>query len=243
MLTSSIAASASRRKSLSLIWGSPRSSRWALTIIRRYLETVTPGIATGYWKAMKTPIRERSSGSASVTSSPSKLIVPSVTSRPGWPMIVFASVDLPDPLGPISAWTSPPSTVRSTPLRISLPSAVTCRSLISSSANSPSVFRAVGGGRRRFALRLLSRELDEVRDRGPAEGLRDAALDPRPEQLRRARAPLVDLVRAEHAALALVVEALHRRDRPLERLDDLEHVDLVGGPRRASSRRGRRASR
>ena len=55
MLTSSIAASVSRRKSLRLIWGSPRASRWALIAIRRYLATVTPGIATGYWKAMKRP--------------------------------------------------------------------------------------------------------------------------------------------------------------------------------------------
>ncbi len=105
MSTISIAASVSRRKSLRLIWGSPRASRWALIAIRRYLATVTPGIATGYWKAMNRPERERSSGSASVISSPSKLISPSVTSRAGCPMIAFASVDLPEPLGPISAWT------------------------------------------------------------------------------------------------------------------------------------------
>ena len=41
---------------------SPRASRWALMIIRRYLETETPGIATGYWKAMKRPACERSLG-------------------------------------------------------------------------------------------------------------------------------------------------------------------------------------
>src|SRR5204863_107658 len=35
-------------------------------------------------------------------------------------MIEFASVDLPEPLGPMSAWTSPRETRRSTPLRISL---------------------------------------------------------------------------------------------------------------------------
>ena len=50
-------------------------------IIRRYLLTETPGIATGYWKAMKRPAWERSSGSASVMSSPLKMIVPSVTSQ------------------------------------------------------------------------------------------------------------------------------------------------------------------
>ena len=62
--------------------------------------TETPGIATGYWKAMKRPARERSSGSASVMSSPLKVIVPSVTSSAGWPMIALASVDLPEPFGP-----------------------------------------------------------------------------------------------------------------------------------------------
>ncbi len=41
--------------------------------MRRYLATVTPGIATGYWKAMKRPALARSSGAASVMSSPSKL--------------------------------------------------------------------------------------------------------------------------------------------------------------------------
>ena len=83
MLTSSIAASVCLRKSFRLIWGSPRASRWALSAIRRYLATVTPGIATGYWKAMNRPERERSSGSASVISSPSKMISPSVTSSAG----------------------------------------------------------------------------------------------------------------------------------------------------------------
>ena len=36
--------------------------------VRRYLVTVTPGIATGYWKAMNSPRRARSSGAASVMS-------------------------------------------------------------------------------------------------------------------------------------------------------------------------------
>src|SRR4029077_13259791 len=54
-------------------------------------------------------------------------------------MIAFASVDLPDPFGPIRALIEPDSTSRLTPLRISLPSAVTCRLRISSSANSTPV--------------------------------------------------------------------------------------------------------
>ena len=51
--------------------------------IRRYFVMVTPGMETGYWKAMKRPMRARSSGSASVMSWPLKMIWPSVTSRLG----------------------------------------------------------------------------------------------------------------------------------------------------------------
>jgi hypothetical protein len=98
--------------------------------IRRYFVIVTPGIATGYWKAMKRPIRARSSGSASVMSSPLKRIWPSVTSRLGWPMMTLASVDLPEPLGPMRAWISPLLTLRSRPFRICLSPAWTWRSRI-----------------------------------------------------------------------------------------------------------------
>src|ERR687896_197976 len=41
---------------------------------------------------------------------------------------MYASVDLPEPLGPISAWISPLSSDRSSPLRISRPSTSTWRS-------------------------------------------------------------------------------------------------------------------
>ena len=59
MFASSIASWATLAKSLILIGSSPRASRWALITIRRYLLTETPGIATGYWKAMKRPAWER----------------------------------------------------------------------------------------------------------------------------------------------------------------------------------------
>ena len=53
----------------------------------------------------------------------------------GWPAIEYASVDLPEPFGPMIACTSPELMVRSTPRRISLaPASVsteTCRSRIS----------------------------------------------------------------------------------------------------------------
>ena len=56
------------------------SSRPALTAMRRKLATDTPGIVAGYWKARNRPARARSSGSASVMSSPSSTMRPSVTS-------------------------------------------------------------------------------------------------------------------------------------------------------------------
>src|SRR5919106_2751996 len=239
MFVSSIASSVSARKSFSLISASPLSERWALTAIRRYLATVTPGIATGYWNAMKRPIRDRSSGSASVMSSPLKVIVPSVTSRPGCPMIAFARVDLPEPFGPIRAWIDPFSTSRPTPLRISLPSAVTCRLRISSSANSTPVvglkflLRGAGRGGPGGGGRVLLRELDQLGERGSRERLRHTALDPRPEKLGRAGLVAVGLVRTGDLALGGRVEALHRGNRALQRLHHLEHLDLVGGAAQA----------
>src|SRR5829696_3181575 len=51
-------------------------------------------------------------------------------------MSAYARVDLPEPFGPMIAWTSFGSTDRSTPLTISVPSSsATCRFLISRSAN------------------------------------------------------------------------------------------------------------
>src|SRR4051794_2000936 len=202
MLASAIASWATLAKSLILIWSSPRASRWALITIRRYLLTETPGIETGYWKAMKSPALERTSGSASVTSSPLKVIVPSLTSYAGWPMITLARFDLPEPFGPISAWTLPFSTSRSRPRRIPLSSTLTCRLRISSSANfTPvSVFGrvvALGGcADRRGSLssRLGAAELHQLGQRRARERFGDAALHARPEQLRRAGVIAVVLV-------------------------------------------------
>ena len=56
------------------------SSRFALIAVRRKFATETPGIETGYWKARNRPAFARSSGSASVMSSPSSRILPSVIS-------------------------------------------------------------------------------------------------------------------------------------------------------------------
>jgi hypothetical protein len=48
--------------------------------MRRKFATDTPGIVAGYWKAMNRPALARSSGSASVRSSPFRRMRPSVIS-------------------------------------------------------------------------------------------------------------------------------------------------------------------
>src|SRR5262245_36146618 len=78
-------------------------------------------------------------------SSPLNRIDPLVTSYAGLPSNVLASVDLPEPLGPISAWSSPAPTARSTPLRISTPSTATCRSTTSNSGGTPSSYYHYAG--------------------------------------------------------------------------------------------------
>src|SRR4051794_40993455 len=228
-----MACSTSLRKSLSETSLSPRASRWAFMTIRRYLVMVTPGIATGYWKAMKRPMRARSSGAASVMSCPLNRIWPSVTSRLGWPMMALASVDLPEPLGPMRAWISPLLAVRSTPLRMCLSAAWTWRLRISRSAMR---FRFRGGSdgdgrlgwRRR--LRRAVGEGDELGERGLRQRLDHAALDAGPQQLGGTAAAMVVEVRAQHApVLGVVDEAAHRCDGALEREDDLVHGDRLGG--------------
>src|SRR3712207_2909900 len=217
-LTSSIAASVCLRKSLSEIGSSPRPSRWAFSTIRRYLVIVTPGTETGYWNAMKSPRRARSSGSASVMSSPPKSTWPSVTSRLGWPMTTLASVDLPEPLGPMSAWISPSRTTRSRPLRICLSPTWAWRLRISRSGMRSDLHQGFTLG-----------EGDELGERRALEGLDDAALHAHPQELRGAQLAVV-VVRAQHlAALGDVVDEAGRRgDRALGREDDLVHPDVVG---------------
>src|SRR5690242_18106358 len=131
-------------------------------------------------------------------------------------MIAFASVDLPEPLGPISAWTLPFSTSRSRPRRISLSSALTCRLRISSSANfAPFLgLGGSGGAADGGPAAARGRELDQLGERGARQRLGHAALDSHPQQLRRAGLVAVAFVRAEHFALGGVVEALHRGDLP-----------------------------
>src|SRR5204862_5315994 len=89
---------------------------------RRKLRTDTPAMACGYWKARNIPALPRTSVGHAVMSSPWKSSLPCVTSYSGLASSVEARVDLPDPFGPIRAWTSPWRTVRSIPFRIPLPS-------------------------------------------------------------------------------------------------------------------------
>ena len=56
-----------------------------------------------------------------------KVAEPAVTVNFSLPASTDASVDLPEPLGPMMACTSPALTSRSIPLRISLPSTEACR--------------------------------------------------------------------------------------------------------------------
>ena len=58
----------------------PRFLRTAFTAVRRNVMVATPGISIGYWKARKTPLAARSSGSMSRMLSPFQRISPSVTS-------------------------------------------------------------------------------------------------------------------------------------------------------------------
>src|SRR6266850_1545366 len=195
----------------------PRSARRALIAVRRKLATETPGIAAGYWNARKSPARARSSTGILRTSCPLNRIVPDVTLYRGWPMIVSASVLLPEPFGPMIAWTSPLFTARSIPFRIGFASTSTWRSLISRSG-------------KRALLRGLdrcrgSRGLHEIREGHAVERLRDALLHRHPHVMGRT-ARLQDAV---HDRLALDGADL-RLDRSLQRAND-----VAGGDR------GRRA--
>src|SRR4051812_11762415 len=214
--SSSMACWSLVRNSLTLIGSSLRP---VLIAMRRKLAIDTPGMATGYWKARNRPACARSSGSASVISSPLNEIEPSVTSYSGWPMIVDASVDFPEPLGPMSACSSPLLTLRSTPRRISRSSTRTWRLRISRSAIWVSY-----GGAKRWGRGLgnefgKGRVLQRAHDREAHAG---------PQQLGRAAMGGVGLAGADDRAVRVRGDALDRGDRALERLDDLGHRYGVG---------------
>src|SRR3954454_7786962 len=109
-------------------------------------------------------------------------------------MIALASADLPEPLGPISAWNSRSRTWRSTPLRICLSPAATWRFRISRSAmdlqgRRRGGSRGGGGG---------TGELDQLGQGGPLQRADHAHLHARPQELGGAVLVVV-AVRAQHA--------------------------------------------
>ena len=105
--------------------------------IKRKFDIVTPGISAGYWNDKNNPSLDLLSGDACVISSPSKIIFPDKMEYLGCPIKAFAKVDLPEPLGPIRAWTSPGLICKETPFTISLPSTAIWISWISSMISSP----------------------------------------------------------------------------------------------------------
>src|SRR5712691_8616650 len=107
------------------------AARRALIAVRRKFATETPGIADGYWNARKTPARARASTGSFKRFWPSKRTWPRTILYLGWPMIASESVLLPEPFGPMIAWTEPLSITRSIPFRIVFPSTLTTRSRIS----------------------------------------------------------------------------------------------------------------
>ena len=63
----------------------------------------TPGISTGYWKEMKIPAHDLSSGDIASRSRPRKVTLPAVTVYDGLPVRTEERVLLPAPFGPITA--------------------------------------------------------------------------------------------------------------------------------------------
>ncbi len=57
-------------------------------------------------------------------------MVPSVTSYTGLPIRTFDSVDFPEPLGPIIAWTSPGLISKLIPFKIGVSSTFACKFVI-----------------------------------------------------------------------------------------------------------------
>src|SRR6201991_2019921 len=205
------------------------SPRTAVAAERRKLDIDTPGTSTGYCMARNRPARARSSTVIASTSWPSRVTVPDVTWDFGWPATAYASVDLPEPLGPMTAWVSPARTVRSTPFRISLaPSSVateTCRSLISRVDMSVgcSVWWGSGAGDRQLGLDGRFQALAQLGQCDLGQDLAEEAAD---------HQPACDVL-GDAAALQveqlLVVETA--RGARLPGSDDLARLDLEVGHR------------
>ncbi len=98
---------------------SARSRPAAVSASPRASSRLTPGTSVGYCGTMNSPAWARFHVGRARRSMPSRLTPPAVTWMPGRPIRTWASVLLPEPLGPITAWTSPLRSSRSIPSRIS----------------------------------------------------------------------------------------------------------------------------
>ncbi len=121
------------RNSIGSISDSPRAFRISLNAVRRKYAFDTPGISTGYWNARKTPACARASGAMR------EQILPHVGHAAAGHFVTRMAGDhlrqtsiLPEPFGPMIAWTSPAFTCSVMPFRISRSPALAERSLISS---------------------------------------------------------------------------------------------------------------
>src|SRR5947207_633680 len=123
---------------------------------------------------------------------------------------MWASVLLPEPLGPITAWTSPGLTVRSMPRRISLPSTRACRFLMTS-IQTLSLGRYGFRGMREAMFQAL--RVGDIVDRNFGQIIGDEALHVVPDGALRADA-------AVRAILLALVEAVHEHQRALDRFVD-----------------------
>src|SRR3954447_6706536 len=224
----------------------------AVLAVRRKFETVTPGTSTGYCIARKSPARARSSTVMASTSSPSSVTVPVVIVYLGWPAMEYASVDLPEPFGPMIACVSPEWTVRSTPRRISFVvcSAVTatCRSRISRMAMMCACSLSVAGvaGDRHVHEDVVTVDGHGVDGHGPDRGERGrlarAQVEAGTVEPALDRAVLHLALRQGHLGMAArVADGVHvpllvtdDRDRDAAE-DDLDGADVgqVGEPQRA----------
>ena len=191
---------------------------------------------------MNRPARERSSGSASVMSSPPKSIEPSVTSSDGVAHDRVGERRLAGAVRPHQRVDLALADLEVEALEDLLVLGVTCRSVIFRSAIGLlrlglEVGRrrrrqaAAAGSGERGARRAARLELDRARSSVvPASAF---VMPPwtrvHSSFVAQAWSPSVSCEQSTRPSLS-GVEALHRRDRALEHLDDLEHLDLGGGP-------------
>jgi hypothetical protein len=123
------------------LWSAARrqveKSRWSCesSAICTFSTTVSEAKVSAIWKVRPTPMRQISRGLRPTSSWPSSRIDP--RSAFNWPLTMLKVVDLPAPLGPISASNSPgarsklmPSTAFTPPK--DLPSSLTLRRLMPS---------------------------------------------------------------------------------------------------------------